>query len=159
MKKSHSMINVSSAPGGFFQTNNNKQVTDKCPVVEVKTSVNEMMVPQTSGDVSGQYEDPTMILSKSRVTIGLLGLVILTLSTMMIFVILSVRIEEKIGGEQPLYVFSGFYLVSMCVIIIIFQFRSRQHQGWGKSFVLRRQTHHPFFMNSLSLTTIMDQGK
>ena len=111
MKKSHSMINVSTAPGGFFQTNNNKQVTDKCPVVEVKTSVNEMMVPQTSGDVSGQYEDPTMILSKSRVTIGLLGLVILTLSTMMIFVILSVRIEEKVGGQQPLYVFSRFYLV------------------------------------------------
>lgn len=59
-----------------------------------------------SRQISGQYEDPTMILSKSRVTIGLLGLVILTLSTMMIFVILSVRIQEKGGAEQPLYVYS-----------------------------------------------------
>ena len=159
MKKSHSMINMSTAAGEFFPTNNNRQVTDKSPVVKIKTSVHEMIVPQTSGDASGQYEDPTMILSKSRVTIGLLGLVILTLSTMMIFVILSVRIEEKVGGEQPLYVFSRFYLMSRCVIIIIFQFRRRQHQGWGKSFVLRRQTHHPFYMNSSSLTTTMDQGK
>merc|ERR1712235_8011 len=51
-----------------------------------------------------QYEDPTMILTKSRVTIGLLGLVIVTLSTMMIFVILSVRIDVKTDEPEPLYV-------------------------------------------------------
>ncbi len=110
MNKSHSMINMNTAASGFVLTNNDHQAAEKCPVIEIKTPVSEMMVPQTSVDTSGgQYEDPTMILSKSRVTIGLLGLVILTLSTMMIFVILSVRIEEKAGGEQPLYVFSKFY--------------------------------------------------
>ena len=108
MKKCHSMINMSTA--GLIPANINKQDKEKCPVAEIKTPVTAARVPQTSGDASGQYEDPTMILSKSRVTIGLLGLVILTLSTMMIFVILSVRIEEKVGGEQPLYVFSEFNL-------------------------------------------------
>ena len=105
MKKCHSMINMSTA--GFILANNNKQDKEKNPVAEINTPVTEIrVVSQTSSDATGQYEDPTMILSKSRVTIGLLGLVILTLSTMMIFVILSVRIEEKVGGEQPLYVFS-----------------------------------------------------
>ena len=104
MKKCHSMINMSTA--GFILANNNTQDKEKNPVAEIKTPVTEIRVSQTSSDATGQYEDPTMILSKSRVTIGLLGLVILTLSTMMIFVILSVRIEEKVGGEQPLYVFS-----------------------------------------------------
>ena len=114
MKKSHSMINMNTDAGGFILTNNYQQGVEKCPVIEIKAPMSEMMVPQTSVDTSGgQYEDPTMILSKSRVTIGLLGLVILTLSTMMIFVILSVRIEEKVGGEQPLYVFSTSYLDGM----------------------------------------------
>ena len=44
----------------------------------------------------------------SRVTIGLLGLVIVTLSTMMIFVILSVRFVKKTVSSLPieeLYIF------------------------------------------------------
>ena len=54
-----------------------------------------------SGDpMELEYADPTMILTKSRVTIGLLGAVILTVSTMMIFVILSVRIESR-GDQIP----------------------------------------------------------
>ena len=39
----------------------------------------------------------------SRVTIGLLGLVIVTLSTMMIFVILSVRFVKKVAYQSSLY--------------------------------------------------------
>ena len=62
-----------------------------------------------SGDpLELEYADPTMILTKSRVTIGLLGAVILTVSTMMIFVILSVRIESR--GDQPL----PLYVISEC---------------------------------------------
>ena len=53
-----------------------------------------------------QYEDPTMILTKSRVTIGLLGLVIVTLSIMMIFVILSVKTEATTSNPHALYVIS-----------------------------------------------------
>ena len=58
-------------------------------------------------DVEEQYEDPTMIFTKSRVTIGLLSLVIITLSTMMIFVILSVRVGIATPNHtQPQYVIS-----------------------------------------------------
>ena len=58
-------------------------------------------------DVEEQYEDPTMIFTKSRVTIGLLSLVIITLSTMMIFVILSVRVGIVTPDHtQPQYVIS-----------------------------------------------------
>ena len=59
-----------------------------------------------SSNITPSYEDPTMIFTKSRVTIGLLGLVILTLSTMMIFVILSVRIDSRIMESEPEYVLS-----------------------------------------------------
>ena len=58
-------------------------------------------------DVEEQYADPTMIFTKSRVTLGLLSLVIITLSTMMIFVILSVRVGIVTPDHaQPQYVIS-----------------------------------------------------
>ena len=60
----------------------------------------------TGEEIVTTYEDPTIILTKSRVTIGLLGLVIVTLSTMMIFVILSVRIDSRILDTDPHYVIS-----------------------------------------------------
>ena len=60
----------------------------------------------TGEEIVATYEDPTIILTKSRVTIGLLGLVIVTLSTMMIFVILSVRIDSRIVDTDPQYVIS-----------------------------------------------------
>ena len=63
---------------------------------------------ETGDPMELEYADPTMILTKSRVTIGLLGAVILTVSTMMIFVILSVRIESR--GDQPL----PLYVISEC---------------------------------------------
>ena len=54
-----------------------------------------------------EYLDPTMIFTKSRVTLSLLALVIITLSTMMIFVILSVRVSVvSTDLPQPQYVVS-----------------------------------------------------
>ena len=48
-----------------------------------------------------------MIFTKSRVTLSLLALVIITLSTMMIFVILSVRVSVvSTDLSQPQYVVS-----------------------------------------------------
>ena len=74
---------------------------------EIAINIDEDLTRHTNNDnITPSYEDPTMIFTKSRVTIGLLGLVILTLSTMMIFVILSVRIDSRIMESEPEYVLS-----------------------------------------------------
>ena len=82
-------------------------------IIEVKSNGNGNQIDEepekntdNGEDIVTPYEDPTMILTKSRVTIGLLGLVIVTLSTMMIFVILSVRIDSRIVDTEPHYVIS-----------------------------------------------------
>ena len=91
---------------------------------------------ETGDPMELEYADPTMILTKSRVTIGLLGAVILTVSTMMIFVILSVRIESR--GDQPL----PLYVISECdtiwnsithFIFPTFQSPSLPPPGWDPS--------------------------
>lgn len=76
---------------------------------EIAINIDEDLSRHTNNvddNITPSYEDPTMIFTKSRVTIGLLGLVILTLSTMMIFVILSVRIDSRIMESEPEYVLS-----------------------------------------------------
>ena len=74
-------------------------------VIKVNLELDPANVNDESRD-QVQYEDPTMILTKSRVTIGLLGLVIVTLSIMMIFVILSVKTESSTSNPHALYVIS-----------------------------------------------------
>ena len=50
------------------------------------------------------YEDPTKIFVKSRVTVCMLTLSVVTLSVCLISVIFFVRVEEAIQTEEPLYV-------------------------------------------------------
>ena len=62
-----------------------------------------------------KYEDPTQIFVKSRVTVCMLILSVVTLSVCLISVIFFVRLEEGVQNEEKLYVLGKLVVLFLLV--------------------------------------------
>ena len=63
-----------------------------------------------------KYEDPTQIFVKSRVTVCMLILSVVTLSVCLISVIFFVRLEEGVQNEEKLYVLGKLVFIFACLL-------------------------------------------